>query len=225
MLSYAAMRRTNAQRPAPALGESRSRYSSRRAPVGTARMDAAIEETVDFGRRNGNLRGTVLPALHQVIAVEPYFAALQESSINCGSRQILAQSPIEKRKLLDFVLWNCTWSDGELQATYRQPFDLIAAAAQADRQRNGSGGLSSGIFNNWRRKRDSNPRGPYDPNGFQDRRLRPLGHSSISYPTLISISYKHCHYSFQWRWQSLAPASRGDRWRRGSVQVGTHRLP
>src|SRR5512143_3434251 len=31
----------------------------------------------------------------------------------------------------------------------------------------------------WRRKRDSNPRGPSDPNGFQDRRLRPLGHSSI----------------------------------------------
>jgi hypothetical protein len=32
----------------------------------------------------------------------------------------------------------------------------------------------------WRRKRDSNPRVSYPTNGFQDRRLRPLGHSSFS---------------------------------------------
>ena len=31
----------------------------------------------------------------------------------------------------------------------------------------------------WRRKRDSNPRASYPANGFQDRRLQPLGHSSI----------------------------------------------
>src|SRR6185437_3145317 len=31
---------------------------------------------------------------------------------------------------------------------------------------------------NWRRKRDSNPRVPSGTNGFQDRRLQPLGHSS-----------------------------------------------
>ena len=29
-----------------------------------------------------------------------------------------------------------------------------------------------------RRRRDSNPRDPFEPNGFQDRRLQPLGHSS-----------------------------------------------
>ncbi len=34
---------------------------------------------------------------------------------------------------------------------------------------------------NWRRKRDSNPRASYPANGFQDRRLQPLGHSSDSY--------------------------------------------
>src|SRR5437879_6915531 len=32
----------------------------------------------------------------------------------------------------------------------------------------------------WRRKRDSNPRASYPANGFQDRRLQPLGHSSAS---------------------------------------------
>ena len=37
-----------------------------------------------------------------------------------------------------------------------------------------------GGFEIWRRKRDSNPRASCPANGFQDRRLRPLGHSSTS---------------------------------------------
>jgi len=36
------------------------------------------------------------------------------------------QEPREKRHLLNFVLSNCTWEDGELVATFRQPFDLLA---------------------------------------------------------------------------------------------------
>ena len=32
----------------------------------------------------------------------------------------------------------------------------------------------------WRRERDSNPRKPFDFNGFQDRRLKPLGHLSLN---------------------------------------------
>ena len=49
------------------------------------------------------------------------------------------------------------------------------------------GGLGCGdlygyeLGNQWRRKRDSNPRNPFEFNGFQDRRLKPLGHSSIRY--------------------------------------------
>jgi hypothetical protein len=31
----------------------------------------------------------------------------------------------------------------------------------------------------WRRRRDSNPRDPFEPNGFQDRRFQPLTHSSV----------------------------------------------
>ena len=31
----------------------------------------------------------------------------------------------------------------------------------------------------WRRRRDSNPRDPFGPNGFQDRRFQPLTHSSV----------------------------------------------
>ena len=32
----------------------------------------------------------------------------------------------EKRRLLNFVLSNCSWEDGEVVATFRQPFDLLA---------------------------------------------------------------------------------------------------
>ena len=28
--------------------------------------------------------------------------------------------------MLNFVLSNCTWEDGEVVATFRQPFDLLA---------------------------------------------------------------------------------------------------
>src|SRR6185436_7149179 len=39
------------------------------------------------------------------------------------------QQPREKRRLLNFVLSNCTWEDGEVVARFRQPFDLLAETA------------------------------------------------------------------------------------------------
>jgi site-specific DNA recombinase len=39
------------------------------------------------------------------------------------------QEPREKRRLLNFVLSNCTWEDGGVVATFRQPFDLLAETA------------------------------------------------------------------------------------------------
>jgi hypothetical protein len=66
-----------------------------------------------------------------------------------------SQPPSEKRKLLDFVLSNCRWKDGQLEADYRQPFDLIAAAAQATLQVNSGGNAGNGKFDNWRRGGDS----------------------------------------------------------------------
>jgi site-specific DNA recombinase len=36
------------------------------------------------------------------------------------------REPREKRRLLNFALSNCTWDDGEVITTFRQPFDLLA---------------------------------------------------------------------------------------------------
>ena len=50
----------------------------------------------------------------------------------------------EKRRLLNFVLSNCSWEDGEVVATFRQPFDLLAkTTATAARFSAGSGANSS----------------------------------------------------------------------------------
>ena len=54
------------------------------------------------------------------------------------------QSAREKRRLLNFVLSNCSWEDGEVVATFRQPFGLLAeTTAIAARSSTGSGGKSA----------------------------------------------------------------------------------
>jgi hypothetical protein len=65
------------------------------------------------------------------------------------------QPASEKRRLLDFVLSNCTWKSGELTTQYRQPFDILAVAVASERR------LTAGVMSidakteNWLRKSDS----------------------------------------------------------------------
>ena len=44
-----------------------------------------------------------------------------------------------KHRLLDFVLSNSTWGDGELRVKFRQPFDLIALGATELKQKKAAG--------------------------------------------------------------------------------------
>jgi site-specific DNA recombinase len=46
-----------------------------------------------------------------------------------AQRLFAKQEPREKRRLLNFLLSNCTWEDGNVVATFRQPFDLLAEAS------------------------------------------------------------------------------------------------
>ena len=43
-----------------------------------------------------------------------------------AQRLFAQQEPRQKRRLLNFVLSNCSWEDGEVVATFRQPFDFLA---------------------------------------------------------------------------------------------------
>jgi site-specific DNA recombinase len=68
------------------------------------------------------------------------------------------QEPREKRRLLNFVVSNCSWKGGELTAALRQPFHLLAetTAIAAQAARDGRGDLTKSEI--WLPGPDSNQR-------------------------------------------------------------------
>ena len=59
------------------------------------------------------------------------------------------QEPHEKRRLLNFVVSNCTWKAGRLSADFRQPFDMLAVTTAAGRMPEDRSGPSSSHSKNW----------------------------------------------------------------------------
>jgi hypothetical protein len=59
------------------------------------------------------------------------------------------QEAREKRRLLDFVVSNCTWKDGELAITFRQPFDLLAETALTHAKKKAAGDVANGFSQIW----------------------------------------------------------------------------
>jgi site-specific DNA recombinase len=43
-----------------------------------------------------------------------------------AQRLFKRQAPREKRRVLNFLVSNCSWENGEVRATFRQPLDLLA---------------------------------------------------------------------------------------------------
>jgi hypothetical protein len=66
------------------------------------------------------------------------------------------QEPREKRRLLNFLLSNCSWKGRELTAVFRQPFDLLVDANSDHRQPQQSDVPSDAGFENWLGGLDSN---------------------------------------------------------------------
>ena len=58
------------------------------------------------------------------------------------------QPASEKRRLLDFVLSNCTWANGVLTPEFRQPFDMIAVEATACAREKVAGVASDDLLSN-----------------------------------------------------------------------------
>ena len=75
-------------------------------------------------------------------------AALLELANN-ARRLFAKQEPREKRRLLTFLLSNCTWADGVLTATFRQPFDLLVETITAVRSERASKTASGGEIEKW----------------------------------------------------------------------------
>jgi hypothetical protein len=68
------------------------------------------------------------------------------------------QDSREKRRLLNFLVSNSSWQDGELTSTLRQPFDLIAETTAIEAKRKAAGGISNDLSVNWLPGPDSNQR-------------------------------------------------------------------
>lgn len=66
-----------------------------------------------------------------------------------AARLFAAQEPREKRRMLNFVLSNSTWKDGELTATFHQPFDLIAEMTTLSGPSGGGGSSNPPSHLNW----------------------------------------------------------------------------
>jgi site-specific DNA recombinase len=66
------------------------------------------------------------------------------------------QPASEKRRLLDFVVSNSTWANGELTVDFRQPFDLIAVGVTESKQMKVAGVLTDDLHPEMYTPLDSN---------------------------------------------------------------------
>jgi hypothetical protein len=60
-----------------------------------------------------------------------------------------SQPAISKRRLLDFLVSKSVWAGGDLRAEFRQPFDLIAVTAEAERAETAAGTPSGCRLEKW----------------------------------------------------------------------------
>lgn len=65
------------------------------------------------------------------------------------------QPASEKRRLLNFVLSNSFWGNGQLTVEFRQPSDLIAVGATELKQKKAAGVSSDGLHQVMYTRRDS----------------------------------------------------------------------
>jgi site-specific DNA recombinase len=60
-----------------------------------------------------------------------------------------SQEPRQKRRLLNFLLSNCSWEEGEVVATFRQPFELLAETTRIAASRQDTDTAFSAITEIW----------------------------------------------------------------------------
>ena len=66
-----------------------------------------------------------------------------------AQRLFAKQELREKRRLLNFLLSNCSWEDGKVVATFHQPFDMLAERIVETRNGNAPEDVSERVFEKW----------------------------------------------------------------------------
>jgi hypothetical protein len=57
-------------------------------------------------------------------------AGIRLLELSQNMHRLFANQTSQKRRLLDFVLSNCSWKGGRLTPEFRQPFDMLADASR-----------------------------------------------------------------------------------------------
>jgi site-specific DNA recombinase len=91
-----------------------------------------------------------------------------------AQRLFIKQQPREKRRLLNFLLSNCTWEDGEVVASFRQPFDLLAETTALAASQKAGKRTKTAKSEIWLGRLDSNQGMPESKSG-----ALPLGYAPI----------------------------------------------
>ena len=129
------------------------------------KLDGNVDSQT-YDRLSGEWRAERLRITHAIQDHQElgtaYFAEganLLELAARC-QEWFAAQPPMEKRQLLNFVVSNCSWSDGKLSGNFRQPFDLLAQTRKTidtNRAVIGQRQANHAPFENWYPQGDSNP--------------------------------------------------------------------
>ena len=103
---------------------------------------AAIQQKLD------SLRGADQAYLNQCVQL----LELVQRAVTLYEKQTAK----EQRKLLDFVLSNCTWKDGQLTPTYRLPFNFLVVANAETQTAQPVLGVEPSKNEKWLGRQDSN---------------------------------------------------------------------
>ena len=139
-----------------------------------ARLDAMYEDKLDgridaayFDRKAGEYRteqARVRAAIEQRATADQSYTEQGIRLLELAQkawRLFEQQSGAEQRKLLGFVLSNCTLTKAGLVAQFKQPFDLLRESARDALKKNAPQGDLEGARSVWLRHLDSN-QGPCD---------------------------------------------------------------
>jgi site-specific DNA recombinase len=90
-------------------------------------IDSAFYERMSSGWRDDQVHLQRRIEQHQAADKNYLVEGVQLMELaQSAQRQFAGQEPREKRRLLNFVLSNCAWDDGQVVAELRQPFNLLA---------------------------------------------------------------------------------------------------
>lgn len=125
------------------------------------KLDGRVDNTF-FDRMSAGWREEQNRCLRQIEQHQTAEQSYMEEGIRLldlarnARRLFSGQEPREKRRLLNFVLSNCEWHDGEVTATFRQPFDLLAKTTAIAAKMAAGGTNFSGEHTGWLGDLDSN---------------------------------------------------------------------